>query len=281
MAHQTAETKFIETNSTKFAYRRIGQGKTSIPLVILIHFRGTMDQWDPLLINSLAATREVIIFDNSGIGKSSGEVPDNFAGWAQNGIDLVTALGYKKIDLLGFSMGGMVAQLFALKAPNLVRRLILAGTGPSAGPGHEAGPEEYFHTVANAKTAEEQKSAFFKSFFVVGEESSAEAAWKRINERVKDRTDYLGSEGTSRQVASVIKWASGQGEVSYDRLGDIKIPVFVADGDNDVLVPTSQSFILKNRIPNAHLHIYPNAGHGFLYQYATLFAQHINLFLDS
>lgn len=156
---QTAKTQYVDVNGVKLAYRRFGRS-TGIPLVMHIHFRGTMDHWDPALINPLAEAREIILLDNSGVGKSSGEVPDNYTAWAKVVIDLVGALDIKKIDMLGFSMGGFVAQLVALNAPHLVRCLILAGTGPSAGEGVGAGSSEAFRILSVAKTPEEGKLHF-------------------------------------------------------------------------------------------------------------------------
>jgi pimeloyl-ACP methyl ester carboxylesterase len=278
---QTAKTQYVDVNGVKLAYRRFGRS-TGIPLVMHIHFRGTMDHWDPALINPLAEAREIILLDNSGVGKSPGEVPDNYTAWAKVVIDLVSALGIKKIDMLGFSMGGFVAQLVALNAPHLVRRLILAGTGPSAGEGVEAGSNEAFRILSIAKTPEEGEAAFLKTFYSLSEEKQAlgRTWWKRINERsVEERADYLGPEGTQRQTEAVIKWASGI-DGTYDRLGEMKIPVLVANGDNDIIIPTANSFVLKKRIPNAYLHIYPDTGHGFLFEYASLFSKHVNIFLD-
>lgn len=134
--YETAETKYIEVDGVKFAYRHFGAlSSGNLPLVFNIHFRGTMDHWDPELINPIAATRPVVLIDNSGVGRSSGEVPDSYAGWAANIIAVVEALRLDKVDVIGFSMGGFVAQLIALDAPHLVRRLIIAGSGPSQGEG--------------------------------------------------------------------------------------------------------------------------------------------------
>jgi pimeloyl-ACP methyl ester carboxylesterase len=277
---QTALTQYVDVDGIKFAYRRFGN-PAEVPLVLLMHFRGTMDHWDPDLINALAHTREVILLDNSGVGKSSGSVPDNYGGWAQNVINLLSAIGVKKIDLLGFSMGGFVAQLVTLKAPELVRRLILAGTGPSAGEGVTAGPPEAFELIATA-TPEGAENAHLKTFYSLSDEKQAlgKTWWKRINERnVEPRSPYVGKEGVEKAISAAIKWGTGVGETSYDRLGEIKIPVFVANGDIDILVPTANSFVLKNRLPNAHLHIYPDTGHGFLFEYASIFVQHVNIFL--
>ncbi|MCJ1279798.1 hypothetical protein MMC21_007622 [Puttea exsequens] len=279
---QTAKTQYVDAAGIRFAYRLFGS-TTGTPLVFLQHFRGTMDHWDPALINPLALTRPILLLDNAGIGKSSGSVPDNFPGWAANVIALLEALGIKKFDLLGFSMGGMAAQLVALNAPTLVRRLVLAGTGPSKGDGVEGGPEWAFKALYAAQTAEENEDAFLKTFYSLSEEKQALGRewWKRINERTVDRSQYLGPDGTQRQTEAVMKWIGGEGEGSYERLGDLKMPVFVASGDDDILVPTANSLMLWRRISGAHLHIYPDVGHGFLNEYAAMFAEHVRLFLDA
>jgi pimeloyl-ACP methyl ester carboxylesterase len=242
-----------------------------------------MDHWDPDLINPLAKTRTILLLDNSGVGFSSGEVPETFAGWAANVVALVEALEIKQIDLLGFSMGGMAAQMVALNAPHLVRRLILGGTGPSAGEGVEQGPSEVFTMIYSAVGPEHSEAAFLKTFYSQSEEKQAigKAWWKRMNER-KERSDYLGPEGTQHQTNTVIAWMTpGNPENSYDRLGELKIPVFVATGDNDIVVPTANSLILWRKIKGSHLHVYPDVGHGFLNEYSTMFAEHIRLFLDA
>ena len=281
---QTAKTQYADVNGIKMAYRRFGN-PAKVPLVFLMHFRGTMDHWDPALINPVAESREVILIDNTGIGKSSGEIPDHYSGWAQNVIDLLSTIGVKKIDLLGFSMGGFVAQMVTLKAPGLVRRLILSGTGPSAGEGVQQGPAEAYTLVASASTPEEAENSYLKTFYSLSDEKQAlgKTWWKRVHERneFEKMSDYVGPEGVEQQTKAVINWMTHDGETSYERLGEIKIPVLVANGDNDILIPTANSFILKNRLPNAQLHIYPDTGHGFLFEYAAVFSQQIKIFLDN
>ncbi|RFU24051.1 hypothetical protein B7463_g12289, partial [Scytalidium lignicola] len=240
---QTAKTQSIEANGTKFAYRLFGL-TNGTPLVFLQHFRGTMDHWDPALINPLAKTRPIFLIDNSGVGKSSGQVPDTFGEWAANIVAVVKALSINEIDLLGFSMGGMVAQLVALDYPGLVRRLILAGTGPSVGEGLEQAPEWAFKTLATASSEEENESGFLKTFYSLTDEKQTlgKTWWERINEKTEDRSDYVGPEGTQHQINSIMHWMTpGNSPHSYDRLGDLRIPVFVAA---DILVPTENSIML-------------------------------------
>jgi len=278
---QTALTQYIEVKGTRYAYRLFGH-PTGTPLLFMQHFRGTMDHWDPALINPLAQTRPILLLDNSGVGKSSGSVPNNFVGWAANATDVVEALSIKQVDVLGFSMGGMAAQMMALNAPHLVRRLILAGTGPSKAPGLESGPEWAFAMLVAAVTPEENKEAFLKTFYTHSEEKQALGAkwWERMHERVEERSNYVGPEGAQRQIDALMSFVTGGPGGSFERLGEIKIPVFVAGGDNDLLVPTVNSIALWKGIKTAHLHMYPDVGHGFLNEYAEMFAEHVRLFLD-
>ncbi|KAK9257922.1 Alpha/Beta hydrolase protein [Lipomyces tetrasporus] len=284
--YETAKDQFIDVKGVKYAYRYFG-ASTGTTLVFNVHFRGTSDHWDPNLINPIASTRPVLLIDNSGVGRSGGEIPDSFTGWAQNIVDVIEALNIKEVDVLGFSMGGFVAQLIALNCPHLVRKLILAGTGPSAGPGVQGGKPEYFGLLAAAATEEEYHNGFLKTFYSLSDkkQSLGELWWKRMTSARPNRVDYVGPEGTQRQIAAVMKWAGGEfrEEGSYDRLDQIKIPVLIANGSNDVLVPTENSWILWKRLVNAeaHLHLFPDSGHGFLNEYADIFSKEIITFLDA
>jgi pimeloyl-ACP methyl ester carboxylesterase len=278
---QTAETKYINANGTKLAYRLLGS-QSGIPLVMLIHFRANMDFWDPALINSLARSRPIILLDNAGIGKSGGEIPTTLRGWAAHVIALLEALGIHQIDLMGFSMGGAAAQHVALAAPGLVRKLILAGTRTSRTPNTVIGPRKFFFELAHSVTKEEFKEAFALTFFSPSPHgrAAALASWDRIFSRTQDRAPHLSPVLAKRQTEAFSKFSVSNPENPYERIHELKMPVFVANGDNDLLIPSVNSFELAQLLPNAHLHIYPNSGHGFLYQYAELFAKHIDLFLD-
>jgi pimeloyl-ACP methyl ester carboxylesterase len=278
---QTAETQFINANGTKLAYRQLGL-QHGIPLVMLMHFRGNMDFWDPALINSLAKSRPIILLDNAGIGKSDGEIPTTLQGWAAHVIALLEALKIDQVDLLGFSMGGGAAQHVALAAPGLVRKLVLAGTRTSRTPNTVIGPRNIFFELAHAVTEEEFKEAFAFSFFNPSPHgrAAAVASWNRIFSRSHDRAPHLSPKLAKRQTEAFSKFSVSSPENPYERIHELKMPVFVANGDNDLLIPTANSFELAQLLPNAHLHIYPNSGHGFLYQYAELFAKHVDMFLD-
>lgn len=242
--YENAPVQYTTVNNIKFAYLLVGPlsngsttTTTSVPLVMNIHFRGTFDHWDPLLVNALAANRQVLFIDNAGVGKSGGEVPEQYAGWAAHIIAVTLALGFKEVDVLGFSMGGFVAQLIALDGPKAglkVRRLIIAGSAPSQGEGTSTGEMEYFQQLYVARTEKEYREGLLRTFFSWNDKKQqvGQEWWERMNKARKDRSDFVGEEGTKRQTAAVMKWAGGEDREngSYDRLHLIKIPVLVANG---------------------------------------------------
>ncbi|OAP61005.1 hypothetical protein AYL99_06009 [Fonsecaea erecta] len=256
---QTAVTQYVDAaNGVRFAYRRIGE-RDGVPLVMHMHYRGNMDLWDPLLVNTLAASRTVIIFDNAGIGRSSGEVPRTFQAWAEDLLCFVEALGLPKFDLLGFSMGGYCVQMAALTAPHLVRKLILSGTGswiPSAD--HVAGvvwpredpSAEALRVLEEAETREQGLKALEFSLFP--DNDPGRSAFKQYWERVQERTaeplslDLLDRHGSAaqRQLETAMDLFTKSPRTVFDRLGELKMPVLVANGDNDIVIPTSQSWEL-------------------------------------
>ncbi|KAF2816649.1 alpha/beta-hydrolase [Mytilinidion resinicola] len=244
---QTAKTQYVTAaNGTKFAYRRIG-ASTGIPLVTHIHYRANMDFWDPLFINTLAANRPVIVFDQSGVGRSTGEIPNTFQGWANDLIAFVKALGLAQIDLLGFSMGGCAVQMVALTAPELIRKLIIAGSAASVPtaetvteivwPQVQADPK-YIINLNDAVTPEEVKYTLEYTFFPedkIGRDA-AEAYWKRVLERnVADEPKNLElvdrDTGAKVQLAAFLEdWIVPNPRNSFDRLGELKMPVLVMNG---------------------------------------------------
>jgi pimeloyl-ACP methyl ester carboxylesterase len=279
---QTAITKFIEANGIRFAYRLFGK-EEGIPLVMLIHFRGNMDFWDPILINALAKTRTILLLDYPGIGKSSGEFPLTIDGWADSALTLLHALKITRIDLLGFSMGGAVAQQVTLAAPKrMVRKLVLAGTRTSGSPNTVAGPREVFEALSQSETQDEFAESWALSFFdnTVQGRLAAKASWERILSRSQDRAPHANVETAKRQITAFWDFSERKADGAFARIKEIGIPVLVANGDNDTLVPTENSFELQRILPNAQLHVYPNSGHGFLFQYGELFAKHVEVFLD-
>lgn len=272
---ETVETSYIEAGGIRFAYRTFGK-PSDVPLVFCQRFRGTMDDWDPAFVNALAKERTVILFDSAGVGLSSGEVAETFYGTAKYAVTFIEALGLKQVDLLGFSMGGYIAQLVTLDRPDLVRRLILAGTGGGTGEGTQSGKPEVFQVAFKPVNEPED---FLYLFFEPTETSRAAGLeyLERLARRKDDRAPLVKPESVQAQIKSAVAWGTNS---TFDRLGEIKQPVLVANGDHDIMVPTINSYIVSQRIPNAQLIIYPDSGHGFLFQYPDLFAEHVSLFLN-
>lgn len=298
-SHQTAPTLYVEKDNIKYAYRRFGNSSSNkVPLLFLIHFRGNMDYWDPFLVNSIAACRPVILFDNAGVGKSTGTVPDSIKGMALHVISFLAALKVSKIDILGFSMGGYITPLVYLNAPQgLVRRLVVAGSGPSGGEGLVSPTPERLQEIAELAggATPDYSNCFHKLFFLNTPTSQAagQAWYKRIHERDESTSGETRSELVSYKYADAgegLKAMSAAGNKfarlddrengSFDRLGEISIPTFIAQGKDDFMIPTMNSYFMQQKMSNARLKIFPDSGHAFLYQYAKEFAADVNSFLD-
>ena len=273
----TAPNRTVEAaNGVRYAYRRLGAAAYP-PLVLLQHFRGNLDNWDPALIGALASTRDVIMFDNAGVGGSTGTTPRTVTAMAHDAIRLLEALQLQEIDLLGFSLGGFVAQELTLIRPRLVRRLILAGTGPQGGEDmHDFADDVYVSATRDDPGAEDLLALFFAR-----SDSSVAAGWKFV-ERIFTRTENRDAPTTlatrDAQLDAIHTWGIPEPSKLL-RLGGIRQPVLVANGDNDRMVPTRNTHLLADRLPDAELRIYPDAGHGFLFQYPDDFAAAVHRFL--
>ncbi|KAH6869690.1 Alpha/Beta hydrolase protein [Thelonectria olida] len=284
--YETASDQFITVGKDRLAFRSIGSVR-GVPLVLLAYFRGTMDHWDPVLINHLAARRHVVLIDNSGVGRSEGTIPKTIVDFAQVYIDAVRGIGFNQIDLMGFSLGGTVAQMMALKAPNLVRRLILCATIPSFGDGVVLPDFEMFGKLKAATTLEEHRNAFLEGFFTSSKRSQelGEAVWERITSSRPHRASYVDADGADKQAAAFSRFmnASEAEAGSYDRFDELNIPVLIANGSQDVLMPTENSILMWRKLKSSagYLHLYPDSGHGFLFQQAESVAFSINAFLDN
>ena len=277
--HQTAPTQFVETNGIRFAYRRFGK-PDGVPLVFNQHFTGTMDHWDPAVTDGLATEREVILFNNAGISSTSGEVPASVEKMAANAAAFIKALGLAKVDVLGFSLGGLVAQEIALAEPKLVRRLILLGTGPRGGEGMDGGTPEGNRIFGATYTEPDHLwlSVFFTSSHV--SQAAGRAFLKRFRLRAKDRDPEVNNKVAPAQREAIAKWAAPR-ERPYDYLKTIQQPTLVVNGSNDVIIYTANSFILQQNLPNAQLIIYPDSAHGSHHQYPALFVADVTRFLDA
>jgi pimeloyl-ACP methyl ester carboxylesterase len=277
--HQTAPTQFVEAKGIRFAYRRFGKSG-GVPLVFNMHFTGTMDHWDPLVTDGLAAAREVILFNNAGISSTSGEVPASVEEMAANAAAFIKALGLAKVDVLGFSLGGLVAQALTAATPDLVRRLILVGTGPRGGEGMATLTPEA-QAVFGAAYANPDE-LWLRVFFTPTEASQAagRAFLKRFRLRQEGRDPEVSEKVAPAQITAIGKWGTPRAD-AFDYLRKINHPTLVINGSHDVIVYTVNSVILQQNLPNAQLILYPDSNHGSQYQYPTLFVADVTRFLDA
>jgi pimeloyl-ACP methyl ester carboxylesterase len=276
--HQTAPTQFVDANGIRFAYRRFGK-TGGVPLVFNQHYTGTMDHWDPAVTDGFAKDREVILFNNAGISTSSGEVPTAFEQVGANAIAFIQALGLASVDVLGFSIGGFVGQEIALQAPDIVRRLILVGTGPRGGEGMQGGTPES-NRIFGA-SYEDPDHLWLSVFFTPSPASQAAGRefLKRFRLRSKDRDPEVNDKVPLAQREAIAKWSERR-EHSYDYLKAIKQPTLVVNGSTDPIVYTVNSFILQQNLPNAKLIIYPDSAHGGHHQYPKMFVRDVSSFLS-
>jgi len=275
--HDTAPTQYAEGGGTRFAYRRFGiPGRP--PLVFFQHFMGTLDDHDPALSDAFATDREVILFDNTGVASSTGTVPDTIEAMARDAITFTDALGLTTIDIVAHSMGGLVAQEVTLARPDLVRRLVLVGTGPRGGEGIGALPA----WVAELFTRkyEQQEDMWLPILFAPTQ--SSQAAGRAYVERILTRADRdtpVSGQSIAAQGAALAAYGAAK-DPSYAHLKGLGLPVLVVNGTDDIVIPTINSYILQQFLPNAELILYPDANHGSHFQYPGLFARHTRMFLD-
>jgi pimeloyl-ACP methyl ester carboxylesterase len=277
--HETAPNLSVQAGGFCYAYRRFGV-TGSTPILFLQHFRGTMDNWDPAVVNAIAQSHDVILFDNAGVGGSSGAAESTIAGSAQHVVAFARALGLESVDILGFSMGGFIAQQVVLDHPSLVRRLILVGTGPEGGERIDwrFTTEVAAHVAKDAPGPDDLMSVFFAH-----SETSQKAARefvRRLGSRTAEPDDASTLQVRDAQTAAIAAWGASNGG-DYSRLRAIAQPALVVNGIYDIVVPAVNSWILASHLPNALLVIYPDAGHGSLYQYAESFSEHALRFLAS
>lgn len=275
-----APTQFLQTSREKYAYRRFGR-KSKIPLLFLQHFTGTLDNWDPLVTDPLAEDHDVILFDNAGIGRSTGKVPATIAEMAEHVFAFLDTLGIRACDVLGFSLGGMIAQQMILDRSEVFRKMILAGTAPRGG-------DDIMHLdkPSLGKYLQDPKYKGYqvlqKIFFAPTETSQAagEAFVDRLMQRREDREPASGAETAQAQIAAFREWEQSKGERFADLEG-IRQPTLVINGIHDEMIPVRNSYWLSENLPNAVLLTYPDAGHGSIFQWHDSFTRQVRAFLAS
>jgi pimeloyl-ACP methyl ester carboxylesterase len=280
VSNTTASTQFLRAGGENYAYRRFGSGP-GLPLLFLQHFTGTLDNWDPAVTDPLASGREVILFESAGLGRSTGKVPNTVAGMAKHALAFMEGLGLASCDVLGYSLGGMVAQQMAQDRPSIFRRMILVGTAPRGG-------EDVMHldkpSLAKYLGDPNLKGyAVLQKIFFAPTESSQEAGAafiERLSQRTKDREPVSGPAVAQAQIAAFRDWEKFTGQRFAD-LKSIPHPTLVVNGIHDEMIPVQNSYWLSANLPNAVLLTYPDSGHGSLFQFHDSFTRQAAAFLAS
>jgi pimeloyl-ACP methyl ester carboxylesterase len=269
-------TKTIDVNGTPFAYRELGPA-TGVPVIFLHHLAAVLDNWDPRVVDGIAAKRRVITFDNRGVGASGGKTPNTIEEMAHDAVAFIRAMGFDQVDLFGFSMGGMISQVIAQTEPELVRKLVLAGTGPAGGEGiDKVTAITYLDLVRGWLTFKDPKTYLFFTRTPNGKAAAA-AYMERLKERTNDRDKPISIPTSFRaQLKAIQRW----GKQAPADLSRITQPVLVMNGDHDRMVPTANTVDMAKRFPNAELKIYPDAGHGGVFQYHDEFVAQALEFLE-
>jgi len=272
---ETAPTLYTEGNGIRFAYRRLGPAGGT-PLVLLQHFSGNIDAWDPAVVNALAADRPVIVFDNTGVGRSSGQTPDNVAAMARDAVAFILLLDLPQVDLLGFSLGGCVAQQIAAEHQWLVRKLILVGTAP------RGGEEHLLAVLQEAFSQTDAPDPRLPLFFTKSSasRSSGLAFLQRAQARKDDRDTDNGSAVTDPQAKALITWCATP-DPAHAMLRAIRQPALVVSGSHDTMLPANNAYTMFKALSNAQLVLYPDSGHGALFQYPETFVSHVRTFLEA
>ena len=272
-------TTFVEAGDTRFAFRRFGTPERT-PVVFINHFRGNLESFDPIISRALAVDREVILFDNAGVGLSTGTAPRTIEAIAEDAARFIDALGLENVDLLAHSMGGSVAQALTMLRPRLIRRAILVGCGPHGGEGMEAMLPSTMELFV--KHYERQDEMWLPIMFAPSEASQA-AGWRwleRIRQRQEDRDISVSEETQQAHLAAIGAWGAHRDD-PYAYLHDLTQPILVVNGNNDIVVATVNSYILQQNLPNAQLILYPDANHGAHFQYPEHFSAAARRFLDA
>jgi pimeloyl-ACP methyl ester carboxylesterase len=269
-----APTRTLSAGGVAFAYRQLGPD-TGVPVVFLTHLAAVLDNWDPRVVDGIAATHRVITFDNRGVGGSSGSTPTTIQEMATDAVTFIGALGLEQVDLFGFSMGGMIAQVIAQQQPQLVRKLILAGTGPAGGEGIDKVTRvTYLDTARGLLTRQDPKQFLFFTRTPNGRRAG-KAFLARLQERTSDRDTAISVGAFRAQLKAIHRW----GRQQPADLTSIHQPVLVMNGDSDKMVPSNNTVDLDRRLPNSQLVLYPDAGHGGVFQFHQDFVKRALQFL--
>jgi pimeloyl-ACP methyl ester carboxylesterase len=271
---KTAPTQTINAGGVKFAYRQLGPS-TGVPVILLTHLAAVLDNWDPRVVDGIAAKHRVIAFDNRGVGASSGSTPTTIEEMARDAVSFIRALGFDQVDLFGFSMGGMIAQVIAQQEPQLVRKMILAGTGPAGGEGIEKVTRITYLDIARGLLTRQDA----KQFLFFTRTPNGRAAGKEFLARLEERTNDRDKAISVRSLRAQLKAIHRFGQQQPADLASVHQPVLVMNGESDRMVPTENTVDLDRRLPNSELVIYPDAGHGGVFQFHEDFVKRALEFL--
>jgi pimeloyl-ACP methyl ester carboxylesterase len=275
MSYRVAVTRTVCAGGVDFVYRDLGP-KTGVPVVFLTHLAAVLDNWDPRIVDGIAARHRVITFDNQGVGASTGKTPNTIEAMANDAVAFIRALGLDQVDLLGFSMGGMIAQVIADTDPQLVRRLILAGTGPAGGEGITSVTRiSHLDTLRGLLTLHDPRQYLFFTRTPRGRQAGKEFL-ARLKERTQNRDKAISVRSYLAQLKAIHRW----GQQPPADLSAIGQPALIANGESDRMVPISNSVDLAQRLANADLVVYPDAGHGGIFQFHELFVEKALDFLE-
>jgi pimeloyl-ACP methyl ester carboxylesterase len=269
-----APTRTVNAGGVEFAYRQLGPSR-GVPVVFLTHLAAVLDNWDPRIVDGIAAQHRVITFDSRGVGASSGRTPTTIEEMARDAVTFIRALGFDRVDLFGFSMGGMIAQVIAQREPQLVRKMILAGTGPAGGEGIEKVTRiSYLDIARGLLTRQDPKQFLFFTRTPNGRRAGKEFL-ARLEERTNDRDKAISIRSFRAQLKAIHRW----GEQEPADLSSIHQPALVMNGQSDRMVPTKNTVDLDRRLPNSQLVLYPDAGHGGVFQFHEEFVKRALEFL--
>jgi pimeloyl-ACP methyl ester carboxylesterase len=263
-------------NEIDYAYRDLGEGE--VPLVLLQHFRGNLDNWDPVLIDELAVDRRVVTFDNVGVAATTGRTPNRIEAMAHGAITFLEARDFRRVDLLGFSIGSFIAQEIALIRPDLLRRVVLASSAPQGASGMHGWAPEVIAAVGAPETSPEGYLSVFFAETDTSREAGRQAAGRIFGGRTADRDEPTTWQTRQAQYDAVCAWGIRNHSL-LERVAAIDLPVFVANGDSDPMILPRYSYLLAGLLPDARVTIYPDSAHGFLFQHHARFAADVHAFL--